>query len=40
MVITYLANLIDAYVDANLFDFDVSENPYTGTPALNMRVNF
>ncbi len=40
MVITYIANLIDAYVDANLFDFDVSENPYTGSPALNMRVNF
>ncbi len=40
MVIVYLANLIDAYVDANLFDFDVSENPYTKTPMLNMRVNF
>lgn len=40
MVITYLANLIDAYVDANLFDFDVSENTYTGTPMLNLRVNF
>jgi hypothetical protein len=40
MVITYLANLIDAYVDANLFDFDVSENAYTKTPMLNIRVNF
>jgi hypothetical protein len=40
MVITYLANLIDAYVDANLFDFDVSENTLTKTPMLNLRVNF
>ena len=40
MVIVYIANLVDAYVDANLFDFDVSENPYTKTPMLNMRVNF
>jgi len=40
MVIVYIANLVDAYVDANLFDFNVSENPYTKTPMLNMRVNF
>ena len=40
MVITYIANLVDAYVDANLFDFDVSENTLTGTPMLNLRVNF
>lgn len=40
MVITYVANLIDAYVDANLFDFDVSENSLTQTPMLNLRVNF
>ncbi len=40
MVIVYFANLVDAYVDANLFDFDVSENPYTKTPMLNMKVNF
>lgn len=40
MVIVYLANLIDAYVDANLFDFDVSENTFTKTPMLNLRVNF
>jgi len=40
MVITYVANLIDAYVDANLFDFDVSENTFTKTPMLNLRVNF
>ena len=40
MVIVYLANLVDAYVDANLFDFDVTENTYTKTPMLNLRVNF
>lgn len=40
MVITYIANLVDAYVDANLFDFDVSENTLTQTPMLNLRVNF
>jgi len=40
MVIVYLANLIDAYVDANLFDFDVSENTFTRTPMLTLRVNF
>ncbi len=40
MVIVYIANLVDAYVDANLFDFNVSENPYTKTPMLNMKVNF
>ena len=40
MVLVYFANLVDAYVDANLFDFDVSENPYTKTPMFNLRVNF
>ncbi len=40
MVITYIANLVDAYVDANLFDFNVSENTLTQTPMLNLRVNF
>lgn len=40
MVILYIANLVDAYVDANLFDFDVSENPLTQSPMLNLRVNF
>jgi hypothetical protein len=40
MVILYIANLIDAYVDANLFDFDVSENSLIQSPMLNLRVNF
>ena len=40
MVITYIANLVDAYVDANLFDFDVSENTVTQSPMLNLKINF
>jgi Family of unknown function (DUF5683) len=40
MVLVYIANLVDAYVDANLFDFDVSENTLTRTPMLNLKVNF
>ena len=35
--LTYFLNLVDAYVDAHLFDFDVSENPYTRTPQINMK---
>ncbi len=27
--LTYFLNLIDAYVDAHLFDFDISINQYT-----------
>jgi len=38
--ITYLANLLDAYVDANLFDFDVSEDAFTHSPMLNIRFKF
>jgi TM2 domain-containing membrane protein YozV len=45
-IIVYAANLIDAYVDAHLFDFDVSDNNYTpgGMPdriyRLKMNVYF
>jgi len=39
-VLTYFLNLIDAYVDAHLFDFNVGENYMTGTKMLNIRVNF
>lgn len=35
--LTYFLNLVDAYVDAHLFDFDVSENPYTHTPQINVK---
>ncbi|MBU2494801.1 MAG: hypothetical protein KJ571_19430 [Bacteroidetes bacterium] len=35
--LTYFLNLVDAYVDAHLFDFDVSENPFTHSPQINMK---
>lgn len=40
MGITYVLTLVDAYVDAHLFDFSVEEEPVTGTSKLNVRVNF
>ncbi len=40
LVLTYLLNLVDAYVDAHLFDFTVSEEYLTRTPQLNIRINF
>lgn len=36
--LTYFLNLIDAYVDAHLFDFDISINQYTHKPELNIRL--
>ncbi|MHB1687540.1 MAG: DUF5683 domain-containing protein [Ignavibacteriaceae bacterium] len=38
--LTYFLNLVDAYVDAELFDFSVKENNYTGQPMLNLRIKF
>lgn len=38
--IVYFLNLVDAYVDAHLFDFDVSENPFTGQPQLEVKFHF
>jgi len=38
--LSYLLNLIDAYVDAHLFDFDVTENPITRQPELGIRFRF
>ncbi len=38
--LTYLLNLIDAYVDAHLFDFDVGENLQIRTPEIRMRYYF
>jgi len=38
--LTYVLNLVDAYVDAELFDFTVKENSYTRTPMLNMKIKF
>jgi len=40
MGLTYLLNLVDAYIDAQLFDFSVSKDPVTSAPMLNMRLNF
>ncbi|MDR3625947.1 MAG: DUF5683 domain-containing protein, partial [Ignavibacteriaceae bacterium] len=40
MGMTYILNLVDAYIDAQLFDFSVSNDPGTNTPMLNMRINF
>lgn len=44
-VIVYVVNLVDAYIDAHLFDFDVSEQKIIGFGAerkfnLKMKVNF
>ena len=38
--LSYLLNLVDAYVDAHLFDFDVTENPVTKQPELGIRFRF
>lgn len=37
--LTYFLNLIDAYVDAHLFDFDIGVNQYTHQPELQIRMN-
>jgi hypothetical protein len=36
--LTYFLNLIDAYVDAHLFDFDVGFNNYTKEPELQIKI--
>ncbi|MCP5060873.1 MAG: hypothetical protein GY936_00200 [Ignavibacteriae bacterium] len=38
--LTYFLNLIDAYVDAHLFDFDVGVNQFTQKPELHLRIKF
>lgn len=40
IVLTYFLNLVDAYVDAHLFDFSVDENYLTKTKMINVRINF
>lgn len=42
MGLVYFLNLIDAYVDAHLFDFSVEDIPSTGESflQLSMRINF
>jgi hypothetical protein len=36
--LTYFLNLIDAYVDAHLFDFDVVLNKYSNKPELQIKL--
>jgi hypothetical protein len=38
--LVYLLNLVDAYVDAHLFDFNVEEDFFTKIPMLNLKINF
>lgn len=38
--LAYFLNLVDAYVDAQLFDFSVNENYRTGQNMLNLRIKF
>lgn len=40
MGLTYFLNMVDAYVDAQMFDFSVSEDPITLSPQLNIKVSF
>ena len=40
LVLLYLLNLVDAYVDAHLFDFNVDEDFLTGSTRFNLRLNF
>ena len=38
MGLAYVLNLIDAYVDAQLFDFTVEENRYYQSPELKIKL--
>ncbi len=40
LFITYILNIVDAYVDAHLFDFSTYINPNTGSRELNIRYRF
>lgn len=40
IALTYFLNLVDAYVDAHLFDFSVEENFYTGQRMYSVRFHF
>lgn len=37
IVLTYFLQLVDAYVDAHLFDFNVTPDPFTHTPQLGIK---
>lgn len=38
--LVYFLNLVDAYVDAHLYDFNVTENKYFRSPELNLKFYF
>ena len=38
--LTYLLTLVDAYVDAHLFDFSVTESPENRSTQLHFRYAF
>ncbi|MEO8398762.1 MAG: DUF5683 domain-containing protein [Ignavibacteriaceae bacterium] len=40
MGLAYLLNLVDAYVDAQLFDFNVSEDFYIHQPMIGVKLKF
>lgn len=40
IVLTYFLNLVDAYVDAHMFDFSVESNNLVKTPMLSVKFNF
>ncbi|MCH7515751.1 MAG: hypothetical protein IIB08_01260 [Bacteroidetes bacterium] len=40
ITITYLLNLVDAFVGAHLFDFSVEEDYVTKTPMLKVKYHF
>lgn len=40
LVLLYILNLVDAYVDAHLYDFSVEEDLITGSSRLNLRFYF
>ncbi len=40
MGLTYLLNMVDAYVDAELYDFSFKENSLDKSPMLNIRIKF
>ncbi|MCX6150186.1 MAG: DUF5683 domain-containing protein [Ignavibacteriales bacterium] len=40
IAITYFLNLMDAYVDAHLFDFDIKDEPFGQTARMNLKIRF
>ena len=40
LVVLYILNLVDAYVDAHLYDFSVEEDLITGSSRFNFRFYF